>query len=344
MLVLGVESSCDDSAVALLDLNEGQSVKVLAERVSSQTKLHSAYGGVVPELAAREHLSNLPIILSEVLQEGGINLSQIDLVAVTSGPGLKGCLLIGLEFAKGMSLALSKPIVGVNHIEGHILAPFLTNSKLTMPYLALIVSGGHTEIQVVKNWGDYELFSRTMDDAAGEAFDKSANLLGFTYPGGPQLAALADTISSSRYELPRVALSTRNFSFSGLKTAIALLIQRNSKSISQDEGLRAEVAFCVQQAIVTNLLDKLKLAIHETGIHTVVISGGVAANQLLRVRASQFEKSGVSLFYPELNHSTDNGAMIGFAGWRRFLKDGANDLDLEPTPRWPVEQVLGRAQ
>lgn len=339
MLVLGIESSCDESAVALVDVGLDTCPKILSEKVSSQVSLHAQYGGVVPELAAREHLFNLPLLYEAVLKEAQLSLADVDLIAVTQGPGLKGCLLIGLEFAKGLSLASGKPLIGVNHIEGHVQAARLEGAKLQEPLAALIVSGGHTEIIHSCAPLEYKVLARTIDDAAGEAFDKSANLLGFDYPGGAQLAKLADTVTISRFSLPKVMRESSGFSFSGLKTAIALLIKRQPDAVG-DNILRAELAHSIQNSIVEALLFKLKNELESTPCKTITVSGGVACNRLLREQVSKL--SNIPVLVPTPAHCVDNAAMIALAGGLRFLKQGqraASSLDLEVHARWPIETL-----
>jgi N6-L-threonylcarbamoyladenine synthase len=337
MLVLALETSCDETAVAVVQADEGYRPTVVAEKISSQVKIHADYGGVVPELAAREHLSALPWMVEETLREAQRSLDDISLLAVTRGPGLKGCLLIGCGFAKAMALARNLPLVGVNHIEGHLLAPLMDNPALDFPYLALVVSGGHTEILVVRGIGNYELLNRTTDDAAGEAFDKSANLLGLEYPGGPRLAALADKHSASEFVLPRVMRNDPGISFSGLKTAIALLIEKQGGAVRGDEMLRGRLAFAIQDAIVTALVDKLESAIASTGIRHVVITGGVSANRALRERVKALSK--VKLFLPGNLHCMDNAAMIGYVGAERYRRGERDDLRADVKSRWPVETM-----
>ncbi len=231
MIVLGIETSCDETAVALIRYGTDGRHELLGEIISSQNNIHEQYGGVVPELASREHLKNLPLLYDALLGKCQVDLSAVDLIGVTQGPGLKGCLLIGLSFGQGLAEASGKPMLGVNHIEGHLLAPRLDNPSLEFPYMCLIVSGGHTEILEVKGVGDYELVARTQDDAAGEAFDKSANLLSLPYPGGARLASLADSVTSSRFKLPKVMREQAGFSFWGLKTAFLLLTKKNENHI-----------------------------------------------------------------------------------------------------------------
>ncbi len=342
MRILGIETSCDETALSVLEF-EGTTVRVLSEEISSQIKLHEAYGGVVPELAAREHLANLPIMLESTLSKAGTALKDIAAIAVTSGPGLKGCLLMGVGFAKGLALSHNIPLVGVNHIEGHILAPQIENRELHFPYLALVVSGGHTEIVHVQGVGKYHILARTMDDAAGEAFDKAANLLHFPYPGGPRLAALADQsrpAQKSRFVLPKVMREAEGFSFSGLKTAIALLVKREG-GIATDEKLKGEICWVIQESIVDALMHKLKDAIHRTGIRSVAVTGGVSANKFLRDEVSKLP--GVKAYFPSMTHCTDNGTMIAFVGGLRFLQGERSDSGMEVISRWPVEELRAPA-
>lgn len=316
MLVLGIETSCDETSVAILELSENSPPKILAEEILSQTKIHIEYGGVVPELAAREHLVNLPFLWQSVLKQANCRAEDLDLLAVTTTPGLKGCLLMGVGFAEGLSCAIGKPLVGVHHIEGHILAAFLNNPQLEFPYLALVVSGGHTQIVDVQGVGQYKIIAQTIDDAAGEAFDKSAHLLGFSYPGGPQLAALADSVTESSFNFPVIMKGKNDFSFSGLKTAVSLEIKKITKDLS-DNAVKADMAHAVQKAIIDHLLDKLGRAMKKTDITRVVVTGGVAANKSLRSRVSSVAES----YFPDPLHSMDNAAMIALvAGRRQRLK------------------------
>ncbi len=333
MLVLGIETSCDESAVALIELDSNARPKLLGELISSQNNIHEQYGGVVPELASREHLRNLPLLYDSLLSSANKTIQDIDLIGVTQGPGLKGCLLIGISFARGLSESMGKPLVGVNHIEGHLLAPRLDNPNLEFPYLCLIVSGGHTEIIEVRGVADYHLVTRTQDDAAGEAFDKSANLLGLPYPGGARLAALADTLKQSPLKLPKVMREQEGFSFSGLKTAFLLLVKQNQQNLN-DEIIKAQLAFAAQEAIVDTLIHKVGIALKERGISRLAVSGGVAANRRLREAVSSIK--GVSSYFPTTLHSTDNAAMISYVAAARWQK-GIKSQDLSVMPRWPVE-------
>lgn len=340
MRILALETSCDETAAALLEMQGPGVGSVLAEVISSQVALHAAYGGVVPELAAREHLSALPLVVDKVLQQSGGTLDTVDALVVTQGPGLKGCLLMGMGFARALALARGLPILGVNHIEGHVLVPLLDNPELKPPYLALVVSGGHTEIVLVREPGEYELMARTLDDAAGEAFDKSANLLGLPYPGGPRLATLADQFAArgepSPFTLPRVALAEPVFSFSGLKTAISLAVKRSREALATDETLQGALAFTIQEAIVDALAIKVKQAVERSGIDRVAVTGGVSANRRLRARLAE---DGYRVFAPTLPHCTDNAAMIGWAGaYRLFRGDGGHGLG-DVRSRWPIETI-----
>ena len=333
--VLGIESSCDETAVSIVE-REGGATTVTAELISSQTDIHEAYGGVVPELAARAHLHNLPLLFSRALEMASLSVRDLNAIAVTRGPGLKGCLLMGTSFAKAVSLGTGIPLLAVNHIEGHLLATVLDNPGLTPPFLALIVSGGHTEIQLVKAPGDYTLVARTGDDAAGEAFDKSAVLLGFPYPGGPLLAREADTVERSRFELPKVMREASGFSFSGLKTAIALLIRREKDKVAEPQ-VRAELCHAVQASVVDALLFKLRRAIDETGVRSIAVCGGVSANRELRKRVSALP--GVHAFFPAFTHCMDNASMIAYAGLERFERGERSGLGFGTLPRWPLEEL-----
>ncbi len=335
-LILGIETSCDESAVAILRCSADGNSEVLLELVSSQTELHALYGGVVPELASREHMRNLPLLVDKGLSDAKLSLRDIGAIGVTVGPGLKGCLLIGALFAQGLALPGKIPLYGINHIEGHVLSVVLDNPGLSFPYLALVVSGGHTEIQIVRAVGQYELVARTTDDAAGEAFDKSANLMGFEYPGGAKLAALADTVASSDLKLPKVMREAPGFSFSGLKTAIANLVRHNHEILEQAE-FRASLAFAIQDAIVDALLFKLAQAVKDTGIRKIAVCGGVSANKYLQAKLkAKYDQ----VYLAKSAHCVDNAAMIAFAAQSRRaagLLPLANPLQIRP--RWPLESV-----
>jgi N6-L-threonylcarbamoyladenine synthase len=333
--VLGIETSCDETAVARLAFDAGGRAFICAEVISSQIKLHELYGGVVPELASREHLTNLPILVHQVLG-GGTTEAAVDLIGVTSGPGLQGCLLMGACFAKGLGMARGIPVQAVNHCEGHLLSPLVTQPELDFPFLGLIVSGGHTEIVAARALGTYEIIARTVDDAAGEAFDKSAYLLGFPYPGGAMLARTADEYGRSDFKLPRVMRAAPGFSFSGLKTAIALLIKEHPAAV-HDPELRGALAWAIQEAIVDALCFKVERAAAQTGLTKLVVAGGVSANRRLRVRLGGIR--GLEVFYPADCHCTDNGAMIAYAAARHFLREDRTPPDFTVRSRWPLETL-----
>jgi N6-L-threonylcarbamoyladenine synthase len=329
---LAIETSCDESALAIMSMD---SLEVIDECIASQIPMHQLYGGVVPELAAREHLRSLPILLKEITVKNNLSLSELSEICVTTGPGLKGCLLMGVCFAEGLATALNIPLFAVNHIEAHLLAPMLDNQNLKPPYLGLVVSGGHTELIQVNDIGHYQVISRTTDDAAGEAFDKSAHLLGFPYPGGASLAKIADSVDSSQFELPLVMKDSNDFSFSGLKTAISLMIKKNQERL-QDTQIKAELCHAIQSSIIDALILKVKRAIKKTGIKKVAVTGGVAANIALR---KAIQGLNVETFYPDFIHCTDNAGMIGFAKAVR-TQAGCKDLPVtDVLARWPVEEM-----
>ena len=334
---LAIESSCDESAVALLE-DDGANISILAEEISSQSAVHELYGGVVPELASREHLRALPLMIAGLQRKFDGLLDRLDLVAVTRGPGLKGCLLMGLGVAKGLALSRGIPLLGINHIEGHVHSARINNPDLAFPYLCLVVSGGHTEIVEVRGVGMYRILSRTADDAAGEAFDKAAALLGIPYPGGAALARRADeyrarggAVDNKTVSLPKVMRGSTDFSFSGLKTAIRLLIEREQ---GRDSGALAMV---IQEAIIDSLVEKLRDAMERTGLHSVALCGGVSANARLRERAAELPR--VRLFLPKSLHCTDYATMIGFVALERFRRGERGKLDLHALSRWPVEEM-----
>jgi N6-L-threonylcarbamoyladenine synthase len=362
MLVLGIESSCDESAVALVEVREPSSsrqripsVTLHRHLISSQVDLHAQYGGVVPELAAREHLKNLPLLLETLFSrphdgQRTFSLSDVSHVAVTTGPGLKGCLLMGLGVARGIALSCDIPLIGVNHLEGHLLSGAFAKPGLRFPFLCLLVSGGHSELILVRELGRYELIARTSDDAAGEAFDKSAHLLGLAYPGGPRLAALAASADLELTgvflrKLPKVMRGQEGFSFSGLKTAIALLVKREiaAGQGTLPDAVRAALAAAIQEAIVTALVDKVASALSDTSIpgedvSCLVVTGGVAANRTLRLRLQEaFPK--LELVIPEPEFCTDNAAMIALAGVARVVLGEQGSYAPAVRSRWPVEEL-----
>jgi N6-L-threonylcarbamoyladenine synthase len=336
MRVLGIESSCDETGLAVLEWDPvTRRADIIAEVLASQVALHELYGGVVPELASREHMRNIPLLYDQVLGKAGLDLKAIDALGVTCGPGLKGCLLIGVTFAQGLQAARQVPLFPVNHIEGHILSAEMHFPELRPPYIALVVSGGHTEIVWVADLGRYTCLARTRDDAAGEAFDKSANLLGLGYPGGAQMAALADTVAGSkRFSLPKIAREMEGFSFSGLKTAVLLLTKKHAGLLVDDQSARAELAWVIQDAIVDSLVHKVRKEVVSRGV-PLVVCGGVSANKELQRRLRSVCKE---VYVPPLAHCVDNGAMIAYVA-ARYLSHGGSPPKLTIRSRWPVEEL-----
>ena len=335
MIVLGIESSCDETGVALYDTDRG----LLAHAIHTQVTMHEAYGGVVPELASRDHIRRLIPLLDRVLVEALVTKADINGIAYTAGPGLAGALLVGSSFAVALAQALDIPALPVHHLEGHLLSPLLAADPPTFPFVALLVSGGHTQLMLVAGVGAYELLGESVDDAAGEAFDKTAKLLGLGYPGGPQLAALAATGGPSKLKLPRPMLKSGDsqFSFSGLKTAV--LTQVHGRTLSEKE--RADLAWEFQEAATEVLAEKSVMAARLRGLDRLVVAGGVSANRRLRQRLDdRAARAGIRVFYPELELCTDNGAMIAFCGAQRLLagQAGAKDGAFGVRPRWPLAE------
>lgn len=332
MIVLGIESSCDETGIALYDGGRG----LLAHAVHSQVAMHEDYGGVVPELASRDHIRRLAPLLAQVLDEAGVDKQALDAVAYTAGPGLAGALLVGASFAEGLALALGIPALPVHHLEGHLLSPLLSKDPATFPFIALLVSGGHTQIMSVEKVGAYELMGESLDDAAGEAFDKTAQLLGLGYPGGPALAQLAQRGAPGRFKLPRPMLNSGDFmfSFSGLKTAVLTAVRERPLS-EQD---RADLAAEFQEAATEVLTSKALAACRQRRLSTLVVAGGVGANRRLRERLDRdAARADIRVCYPEMELCTDNGAMIAFAGMQRLMH-GAMPADSRGAfvvkPRW----------
>ena len=343
LLVLGIESSCDETGVALVRTREGQVPELLAHALHTQIAMHADYGGVVPELASRDHIRRIIPLANQALAQAGQALAAIDVVAYTRGPGLAGALLVGAGVACALGAALRKPVLGVHHLEGHLLSPFLSADPPEFPFVALLVSGGHTQLMRVDGVGQYELLGETIDDAAGEAFDKSAKLLGLGYPGGPALARLADFGDATSFKLPRPLLHSGDldFSFAGLKTAV--LTQARKFEGSPCEQQRADLAASTQAAIVEVLVKKSLKALAQTGLNRLVVAGGVGANAALREQLNAAcAARGARVHYPELALCTDNGAMIALAAAMRLqagVEAPNRDYAFDVKPRWPLDQL-----
>lgn len=344
MLILGIESSCDETGIALYDTERG----LLAHALHSQVEMHAEYGGVVPELASRDHIRRALPLISHTLQEAGASLHDIDGIAYTQGPGLAGALLVGTSLAEALAFALKVPTIGVHHLEGHLLAPLLEETPPTFPFVALLVSGGHTQLMRVSGIGDYELLGDTLDDAAGEAFDKTAKLLGLGYPGGPALSRLATQGRAGRFKLPRPLLNSGdlNFSFSGLKTAVLNIVANESAARGElDAATKADIACEFQEAVTEVLTAKCMAALRETGLDNLIVSGGVGANARLRERLNEATRRRLcKVSYPRLEFCTDNGAMIAFAGAMRMKGSGfkptaSQDYRFTVRPRWDLAEL-----
>ncbi len=335
MIVLGIESSCDETGVALYDSEKG----LLGHLLHSQVKLHASYGGVVPELASRDHVRKLIPLIDELLSKTGLQREEIDAVAYTRGPGLVGALLVGAAAASSLAWALDVPVVGVHHMEGHLLAPMLDNERPGFPFVALLVWGGHTQLVEVQGVGRYRMLGESVDDAAGEAFDKTAKMLGLPYPGGPELAKLALQGNPDRFRFPRPMTDRPglDFSFSGLKT-FALNTWKDAEV--QDEQLKADICRAFEDAVIDTLAIKCRRALKETGIADLVLAGGVSANRRLRERMQQeLQKLGGRAWYPQPQFCTDNGAMIAYAGCQRLLAGAGESGEFQVKPRWPMETL-----
>lgn len=335
MLVLGIETSCDETGVALYHTERG----LLAHALHSQVAMHAEYGGVVPELASRDHIRRVLPLARQALKDAGCGLSDIEAVAYTAGPGLAGALLVGASVGAALASALGVPAMGIHHLEGHLLAPLLEPNPPAFPFVALLVSGGHSQLMRVSGIGSYETLGETLDDAAGEAFDKTAKLLGLGYPGGPALSRLAEEGHAGRFKLPRPMLNSGdlNFSFSGLKTAVLTLAQQHQPL---DRQTTADIARAFQEAIVEVLAAKAQAALGQTGLGRLVVAGGVGANRQLREALSRrAAKRGFEVFYPKLEFCTDNGAMIAFAGAMRLKHSQPQDWRFTVRPRWELDRI-----
>ncbi|MBD8050613.1 tRNA (adenosine(37)-N6)-threonylcarbamoyltransferase complex transferase subunit TsaD [Limnohabitans radicicola] len=347
MRILGIESSCDETGVALVETTGDALPRLLSHALYSQIEMHQAYGGVVPELASRDHIRRVLPLTRQVMAEAGAQLVDIDVVAYTRGPGLAGALLVGSGVACALAASLGKPVLGVHHLEGHLLSPFLSADPPEFPFIALLVSGGHTQLMRVDGVGRYELLGETIDDAAGEAFDKSAKLMGLPYPGGPGLSRLAEQGDPTAYKLPRPLLYSGDFdfSFAGLKTAVLTQTKKIGPA-AHTEGApeRADLAASTQAAIVEVLLKKSMAALKSSGLTRLVVAGGVGANRELRRQLNEAcAKARVRVHYPELHLCTDNGAMIAMAAAMR-LQSGAQVAEarysFDVKPRWPLHELV----
>ncbi len=334
MRVLGIETSCDETGIAIYDGEKG----LLSHVLYSQIAIHADYGGVVPELASRDHIRKTLPLIQQAMQEAGISADSIDGVAYTAGPGLSGALLVGASIGRSLAMAWGKPALAVHHMEGHLLAPMLEANPPQFPFIALLVSGGHTQLVRVDGIGQYQLLGESVDDAAGEAFDKTAKLMGLEYPGGPLLAKLATQGDAKKYKFPRPMTDRPglDFSFSGLKTAASNVIAAEGNS----PQVQADIAASFQQAVVDTLVFKCQRALNETGLKRLVVAGGVSANTSLREQLQLLlSKMKGEVFYPRKEFCTDNGAMIAFAGYQRLNAGQQQDLSIGVTPRWPMTEL-----
>ena len=339
MIILGIDTSCDDTCAAIVE--DGK--RLLSNVINTQLIVHHRYGGVVPELASREHIRNIVPVVRESLRKAGLNNKDIDSIAVTVGPGLVGALLVGIYFAKAFGYANNIPLIGVNHLEGHILSIFLEKKSPPFPFVALTVSGGHTNIYHVRGFGDYTVLGQTLDDAAGEAFDKIAKLMELGYPGGEVIEKLAVTGRPEAIDFPRAYLSkdSLDFSFSGLKTAVALYVRKWRDHKAGENKIRiADIAASFQAAVVDILIDKVFAAATQVGANSVVLAGGVARNNHLRSKLQKkMTKEGIDLYISSPEFCTDNGAMIAVAGYHRIIKGERDDLTLDARSRFPLDQI-----
>jgi N6-L-threonylcarbamoyladenine synthase len=335
MRILGIETSCDETGIAIYDDQLG----LLSHQLYSQIELHADYGGVVPELASRDHVRKTIPLIKEALAAANCSKESLDGIAYTAGPGLVGALLVGSCIGRSLAYAWNIPAIAVHHMEGHLLAPMLEENRPEFPFLALLVSGGHTLMVEVENIGEYQVLGESIDDAAGEAFDKTAKLLGLDYPGGPRLAKLAEKGVPKRFIFPR-PMTTKpglDFSFSGLKTFAANTIAKEGK----DPQTQADIALAFQDAVIDTVAIKCKRALKQTGLKRLVVAGGVSANQSLRRQLAVLMKSlGGEVFYPRNEFCTDNGAMIAYAGMQRLKAGHFEGLGIKAKPRWPLDQLL----
>lgn len=338
MKVLGIETSCDETGVAIYDSEQG----LLADCLYSQAEIHAKYGGVIPELASRDHIRKTLPLIQEVIKEAGIKQEDLDGIAYTAGPGLVGALLVGASIGRAFGMGLNIPAIGVHHMEGHLLAPMLEANPPKFPFVALLVSGGHTQLVKVTGIGQYEVLGESLDDAAGEAFDKVGKMLGLPYPGGPHVAKLALSGEAGRFTFPRPMTNRPglNFSFSGLKTFVRNTIAEESVHSPLSEQTAADIANAFEVAVCSTLAIKCKRALEKTRLKTLIIAGGVSANiELRRVLELSMEKINGKLFYAQPRFCTDNGAMIAYAGCQRLLAGQSDDYSINAQPRWSLETL-----
>ncbi len=339
MVILGIDTSCDDTSAAVVA--DGR--QTLSNVIHSQIRLHRPYGGVVPELASREHLRNMVPVVQEALSRAGLALDELDGIAVTTGPGLIGSLLVGLYYAKALAYVHRKPLAAINHLEGHILSIFLEEHPPAFPFVALTVSGGHTTLYHVKGFGNYEKLGQTLDDAAGEAFDKVAKILGLGYPGGPVIEKASTSGDRVSIPFPRAFLDPESldFSFSGLKTSVSLYVKKWQDTGGEAAGIRMEdITASFQEAVIDVLVKKTLKAVERTGVDSVVIAGGVACNNALRERFREtFTERSKSFYYPRPAFCTDNGAMIALAGYHRIMAGQKADMAVDVRSRYPIEEL-----
>ena len=338
MKVLGIETSCDETGIAVYDSDRG----LLADCLYSQVGIHASYGGVIPELASRDHIRKTLPLIKETIKDAGIKASELDGVAYTAGPGLVGALLVGAAIGRSLAMGWGVSAIGVHHMEGHLLAPMLEPNPPAFPFVALLVSGGHTQLVRADGIGRYELLGESLDDAAGEAFDKVGKMLGLPYPGGPHLEKLAKYGKTGRYEFPRPMTNRPglDFSFSGLKTFVRNTIIEQSKGGELDEQTRADIARAFQEAVVATIVIKCRRALEQTGLRSLIIAGGVSANTFLREELeTSLEKITGQLFYAQLKFCTDNGAMIAYAGCQRLQAGQHQGLAINVFPRWSIESL-----
>ncbi len=343
MNILGIETSCDETACAIYNESRG----IIAHKIYSQIDLHQQYGGVVPELASRDHLAKITPLIQACLNEASLVAKNIDGIAYTKGPGLIGALLVGGAIAKSLAFAWQIPCLGVHHMEAHLMAVMLSQPKPAFPFVALLVSGGHTQLVAVKEFGEYKILGDTLDDAVGEAFDKTAKLLGLRYPGGPELEALAKRGKPDQYNFPRPMLHSKdlNFSFSGIKTFAANLVRQvlpqTGIYAAKDMQVKADIAYSFQQAVTDTLVKKCQDAINETGYERLVVVGGVSANKYLREGLNK--KVQADVYFPELSLCTDNGAMVAYTGYLRLSKHPQTNHKITVKPRWALEALFGES-